>query len=119
MQIHRSGLYRVSDGTRVALAAAGALNPIELAEVVTTQDRLAPIVAAATGGMVWTGGDAPLPDLREIGADGPAAGPGWLGFRRGRDYVVTGVTETPLLPPWIGFIALAALLSLAWWREGR
>ena len=119
VQIHRSGLYRVSDGTRVALAAAGALNPIELAEVVTTQDRLAPIVAAATGGMVWTGGDAPLPDLREIGADGPAAGPGWLGFRRGRDYVVTGVTETPLLPPWIGFIALAALLSLAWWREGR
>ncbi len=119
LQIRRSGLYRITDGTRVALAAAGALNPIELAEVVTTPDRVAPVVAASSGGIVWTGGDAPLPDLREIGADGPAAGPGWLGFRRGRDYVVTGVTETPLLPPWIGFIALASLLSLAWWREGR
>lgn len=119
LQIHRSGLYRVTDGTRTALAAAGALNPVEFAEVVTTPDKLAPVVAASAGGIVWTGGDAALPDLREIGAEGSAAGPGWLGFRRGRDYVVTGVSETPLLPPWAGFLSLAGLLTLAWWREGR
>ena len=119
LEIHRSGLYRVTDGTRTALAAAGALNPVEFAEVVTTPDKLAPVVAASSGGIVWTGGDARLPDLREIGADGNAAGPGWLGFRRGRDYVVTGVTETPLLPPWVGFLGVASLLALAWWREGR
>src|SRR3954447_22311331 len=33
------GLYRITDGQRTALAAAGALNPIELADVRTTADK--------------------------------------------------------------------------------
>jgi hypothetical protein len=119
LQIARSGLYRVTDGTRTALAAAGALNPIEFAEVVSTPDKLAPLVAASGGGIAWGGTGARLPSLRAVGATGPAAGPGWFGFRRGRDYVVTGVTETPLLPPWAGLALVGSLLALAWWREGR
>ena len=117
--IHLSGLYRVSDGTRTALAAAGALNPVEMAEVVSTPDKLARIVQDSGGGIEWAGTGATLPDLREVGATGPAAGPGWFGFRRGRDYVVTGVNETPLLPPWAGFVLIGGFLTLAWWREGR
>ena len=39
----RDGLYRVTDGNRTALAAAGPLNPIEFADVRTTPDKLAPV----------------------------------------------------------------------------
>ena len=45
LPITEMGLYRVSDGTRTALAAAGPLNPIEFADVRTTPEKLAPLVA--------------------------------------------------------------------------
>jgi hypothetical protein len=40
LPVSESGLYRVSDGTRTALAAAGALNPIELGDVRTTDEKV-------------------------------------------------------------------------------
>ncbi len=41
LPISQMGLYRASDGTHTALAAAGPLNPIELADVRTTPEKLA------------------------------------------------------------------------------
>src|SRR5438552_17676924 len=49
MPISQMGLYRASDGTHTALAAAGPLNPIELADVRTTPEKLAPLVQASRG----------------------------------------------------------------------
>jgi hypothetical protein len=122
LPITESGLYRITDGQRTALAAAGALNPIEFADVRTTSDPVQSAVAATGGSISWIGGpDGPtgLPDIRRVRPEREAAGRNWIGFRANGDYVVTGVREVPLLP---GFAALGLgllFLLAAWRREGR
>jgi hypothetical protein len=116
------GLYRIADGTHVALAAVGPLNPIEFRDVRATAERLAPIADASGGAVRWLvqGG---VPELRTIdhGRDyaGAAATGAWIGFKGNGDYRVTGVRQAPLLP---GLLVLAAALlafALAWRREGK
>jgi hypothetical protein len=116
--IKESGLYRVTDGTRTALAAAGALNPIELSDVRTTADKLMPDVQATGGGIFWAGA-GPLPDIRRVGQERTAAGRNWIGFRANGDYVVTGLSETPLLPAVAALLLALGTLIAAWRREGR
>jgi hypothetical protein len=118
MAVTESGLYRVTDGRRTALAAAGALNPIELADVRTTDQKVAADVHATGGGIFWVG-PGPIPELRQVGPDRTAAGRNWLGLRQNGDYVVTGVGETPLLPGLLALILALGAFFLAWRREGR
>ena len=112
------GLYRVDDDPLTAFAASGALNPIELADVRSTPEILAPI-AAETGGTVRRLEGAGVPELRKVRPGREASGNGWIGIAANRDYLVTGIDQVALLP---GFVALALLLGtalLAWHREGR
>jgi hypothetical protein len=112
------GLYRVDDDPLTAFAASGALNPIELADVRSTPEILAPI-AAETGGTVRRLEGAGVPELRKVRPGREASGNGWIGIAANRDYLVTGIDQVPLLP---GFVALALLLGtalIAWHREGR
>jgi hypothetical protein len=118
LAISEMGLYRVSDGTRTALAAAGPLNPIEFADVITTPDKLAPIVTATGGGVFWAGSGA-IPEIRRVSADRTAAGRNWMGFRANGDYTVTGFSETPLLPGIAALLLVVGGLIGAWRREGR
>jgi hypothetical protein len=118
MAIAESGLYRIVDGSRTALAAAGALNPVELADVRTTDEKLKPAVQATGGGQYWIG-SGNLPDLRRVAADRSTAGRNWMGFRQNGDYVVTGVKETPLLPGVLALLLAVGTFILAWRREGR
>jgi len=118
MPLSESGLYRVTDGKRTALAAAGALNPIELADVRTTDEKVKADVAATGGGIDWVGPGA-VPDIRSVDPDRSAAGRGWIGMRANGDYVVTGMKETPLLPGALALLLALGLLLLAWRREGR
>jgi hypothetical protein len=118
MAITESGLYRVTDGTRTALAAAGALNPMELADVRTTDQKLQPDVSATGGGIFWVGPGS-LPDIRRVGVDRTAAGRNWLGLRQNADYVVTGVSQIPLLPGLLALLLAVGAFLLAWRREGR
>ena len=113
-----SGLYSVADGARAALAAAGALNPLEFADLRATERLLAPVAAATGGGLAWIGEGA-LPDVRRTRPGGDTAGRGWLGLRRNHAYVVTGLTQVSLLPPLLVlFLGLGTLIG-AWLREGR
>jgi hypothetical protein len=116
--ISESGLYRITDGQRTALAAAGALNPIELADVRTTDEKVKADVDKTGGGIYWLGNGG-VPDPRRIAPDRSAAGHGWLGLRANDDYVVTGVKETPLLPGVLALVLAVGALLLAWRREGR
>jgi hypothetical protein len=118
MPISEPGLYRVTDGERTALAAAGALNPIEMSDVRTTDEKLKPVVAATGGGTFWVG-PGTLPDLRRVQPERSAAGRGWIGFRANGDYIVTGVSETPLLPAFVALILALGTLLAAWRREGK
>ncbi|HZS82136.1 MAG TPA: hypothetical protein VFA50_04650 [Stellaceae bacterium] len=118
LAINESGLYRVTDGEHKTLAAAGALNPLELADVRTTADKLAPAVKATGGGTFWVG-PGPLPDIRRVAPGHAAFGRNWLGLRANGDYLVTGLSETPLLPAAAALLLVLVMLLAAWRREGR
>ena len=117
LPVTESGLYRVDDGRRAVLVAAGALNPLEFADLRATADVVAPLVRARGGGIHWIG--EALPNIRRVRPDRDSAGRGWIGLRANHAYNVTGVAQTPLLPP-LAVLALALLAMMAaWWREGR
>jgi hypothetical protein len=112
------GLYRVDNDPLTAFAASGALNPIELADVRSTPEILAPI-AAETNGSVRRLKNEGVPEIRKVRPGRETSGKGWIGIAANRDYLVTGIDQIPLLP---GFLALALLLGsalVAWYREGR
>ena len=118
MPAEEIGLYRVDDDPLTAFAASGALNPIELADVRSTPEILAPI-AAETGGAVRRLETEEVPELRKVRQGREASGNGWIAILANREYLVTGLAQMPLLP---GFLALVLLLGTAlaaWHREGR
>jgi hypothetical protein len=117
LAVAQMGLYRVTDGARTALAAAGPLNPIEFADVRATQDKLAPIAAASGGGIYWIADG--VPEIRRVASGRATAGHGWLGLRENDDYVVAGFSETPLLPGIAALLLAIGALIAAWRREGR
>jgi hypothetical protein len=111
------GLYRLTDGTLTAVAAAGPLNPKEVADMRATDTVLQPIADASGGSVHWlTDG---VPDVRRVGASGSAAGSNWLGLRANGAYRVTSVEQRPLLPGWVALLLLLGTLLLAWRVEGR
>jgi hypothetical protein len=118
LKISQSGLYRIGDGTRNTIAAAGALNPLELGDVRATDEKLRPDATATGGGIFWIG-DGTLPDIRRVDPGRAAAGRSWLGLRENGDYIVTGVSEVPLLPGFAALLLILGAFLLAWRREGR
>jgi len=113
-----TGLYRVSDGQHQAFAADGSLNALEFRDPRASAQPLAKLVAATGGGIVSLTKQG-MPELRRVAAGDPAAGSRWLGLRENRDYVVTGIRQTPLLPVWVALALALGLLLLTWQREGR
>jgi hypothetical protein len=111
------GLYRLTDGTLTAVAAAGPLNPKEVADMRATDTILTPI-ANATGGSVHWLADG-MPDVRRVGASGSASGANWIGLRANGAYRVTAVEQQPLLPAWAALLLLLGTLLIAWRVEGR
>lgn len=140
-----AGLYRVLDqdpeeGDRIALAAAGTLDPKEMADLRSTPDILRPLAAETGGGVfrlvtaIWEqaaagtdpGGAAQaaldglrVPTVLRVDAEGPFSGKDWIGLKRSQGGEILGLTQTPLLPPWLGLLLAAGALVMAWYREGR
>ena len=114
------GLYRVRQGDLSAVAAAGPLNPREIADVRATDKLLRPLATETGGGIWWTGADAGgVPSIRAVRAGQDAAGNGWMGLRRNEQFHVHAVHQAPLLTGPLALIVLLGTLALAWWREGR
>jgi hypothetical protein len=123
LAIDRPGIYRVSDGQLTAVAAAGDTLMTELEDVRASAAVLGPVAEATGGNVVWLARDG-LPELRQVRGDQDRAGRNaitgrpWIGLRTNRDYVVTGLSMTPLLPALLVLIAGLGGLMLAWRREG-
>lgn len=111
------GLHGFADGELIRLAAVGALNPIEYADLRTSEAKLAPIAEATGGGLHWVAEDG-FPGLRRVRPGRAASGRDWIGLRANEDYVVTGVTLTPLMPDLLVLMLILGLATIAWRREG-
>ena len=112
------GVWQASDGKLTAYAAAGAANPLELADLRATATVLAPLVRASGGSVHWLD-PAGAPELRRTEPAHAAAGGDWIGLQRRHDHLVTGIAALPLLPPWAALPLLLGLVVAAWRREAR
>jgi len=111
------GVWQVSDGTRRAFAAAGAADPVEIADLRATATVLQPLIRASGGSAHWLDPNG-APELRMVEPDHETSGAGWIGFERRHDHLVTGIAATPLLPSWAALPLILGLAVLAWRREG-
>jgi hypothetical protein len=115
--VNTPGVWRASDGTRTAYAAAGLSNPLEMADLRATATLLAPLVRATGGSIHWLDPSG-APALRMVEPARTASGSDWIGLQRRHDHLVTGIAAAPLLPPWLALPLIMALAVLAWRREG-
>ena len=112
-----AGLYRIDDGARRAVAAVGALNPIEAADVRASSAPLSPIAEATGGAVHWL--EDGMPALRRVSPDRKATGAGWIGLRANHAYVVERLRQFPLLPALLVLVLALGGSVAAWHREGR
>ncbi|MFG1477569.1 hypothetical protein V5F53_02765 [Xanthobacter sp. V4C-4] len=114
------GLWRATNGPLTALANIGPLNPKEFAEVTSTREVLAPLVAA-TGGGVWRLADlhGDVPRVAQVSSGDRLAGDDWMGLKTRDVSVVRGIGLFPVFAGLSGLLLLLGALTAAWVREGR
>jgi hypothetical protein len=117
VKVSELGLYRLTDGTLSAVAAAGPLNPKEVADMRATSDILEPLAKESGGSVHWLM-DGPV-DVRRVAPAQTAFGSNWIGLRRNGAYRVTSLEQEPLLPVWAALLLVVGSLLLAWKLEGR
>jgi hypothetical protein len=122
MEVERLGLYRISDGGRQALVNVGPDNPLEFREVVSTTEKLRPIVEAS-GGTVrrvedGDGDGVIMPRVIAMHESPSYGGADYLGVKRTGASVVAGVAATPLAAGFLGLALLLGAIVLVWRREG-
>jgi hypothetical protein len=118
LKIGEFGLYRVEEGDMRALAHAGPPNPREFAEVVSTPDLLAPVLAAQHGSVRRGSGDD-LPNFLAVRPGANTAGGNWIGFQSTGASILKKVDRVPLFNGLLGLALLLGVLSAMWAREGR
>jgi len=112
------GIYRLNDGQRTALVAAGQTDSVEFSDLNATGDLVRAAVEASGGGLFWLERDG-LPALRRVSPGRDLAGANWMGLRQSGHYRVLAEEHTPLLPP-VLLLALAGMaLGMSWRTEGR
>jgi hypothetical protein len=131
IDVKTPGLYKLQTtstaGPLTAVAHAGIEDAREMNDVVATVDKMKVITDATGGGVFWTRGGGLLSSA--AGVDVPRvsllqgarvlAGSGWLGLKDREAHVTRGVKTFPMFTGFAALAALLALISLAWWREGR
>lgn len=118
MEIDQMGLYRLDDGTRTAITAAGPLNPKEFADVRVTADHVSELVSETKGSIRYLAGTA-VPDIRRIRPGRDAAGSSWIGLNANSEYAVRAVSEHTLIRPELALLIALGAFMLAWRREGQ
>lgn len=119
LPIDALGLYRAMAGELEAVALNGPANPIEYANLRSSEDVLKPL-AEATGGGVYrlNAAGSNTPDLRRVSRRANAAGNNWLGLRERDAFAVRDSRSTPLMPGILAALLTIILMMLAWRKEG-
>jgi hypothetical protein len=117
------GLYKLTDGELSVLANVGPDNPLEFQDVISTTEKLRPLIEA-TGGtvrrLVAAAGDAiSVPRLVAQQGVPTFGGSDFIGVKRTNSSVVRGVGIMPLALGWSGILALLGIILLTWLYEGR
>ena len=115
------GLHRIENGDLTALAHVGPANPREYQNVVSSTERLAPLVEETGGGITRLGppDSIAIPRIVAVSERAPAAGKGWIGLRRSQATVLRSVDRIPLLSGLLGLALLIGGFAALWYREGR
>jgi len=116
------GLFRAANGDLTALTHVGPANPREYADIVSTMDKLSPLVQQ-TGGLIRRvakqDAASSLPRIVPVRGNGRTAGNDWMGLRTTDASVLKGIIQVPLLAGFLGLGILLLALAGMWAREGR
>lgn len=120
------GLYRArleGKASTPAIAHIGPANPKEFEDALSTTAILQPIAEKTGGGisrMANAAGALSLPRIVAVTEkSGAMAGTDWIGIRMRHASILKGLSQTPLLPPWLAAIFVIGLFAAAWYREGE
>jgi uncharacterized membrane protein len=138
IDVREPGLYKLESAaprqgaataTLTAVAHVGAEDAREMSEVTATDLKLKPLIEATGGGVYWTKGNGlfasadptqvDVPRITMLASAKVLSGSGWLGLKDREAYVTRGVKLTPMFTGLLALAALLALITLAWWKEGR
>ncbi len=120
LPLRGQGAYRLQHGRLSSITAIGALNPREYAQLLPTQDILAPLANATGGAITALGLDAAkVPTIRRVNAGRKTAGRDWIGLIAHQNYTVTQSRRTPLAPGILFFMLFFIFLAWAWRKEGQ
>jgi hypothetical protein len=130
IEVKLPGLYKAEtegpSGPLTAVAHAGNEDPREMSEVTASAAKLEPLISSTGGGVFWTRASpgvepakVDIPRVTLLSGAKVLAGSGWLGLKDREAFATRGVKLTPMFTGLLALAALLALLSLAWWREGR
>ncbi len=118
IHVGKAGLYRISNGERSVMVGVGGLNPLEFADLRSSKAKMQSFVEQQNGSIRWELEDG-MPDLRRAEASRYMSGKNWIGIKRNHNYVVTGVSQHPVIPGFAYLLGAIILWLLAWHREGR
>jgi hypothetical protein len=113
------GIWRVTDGDRVAVVNVGPPNPREFVDPRSTETVLQPVVRDSNGHIGRLGDDLRIPRIVEIGAGSNYGGGDWMGIRMTEASTLLGIDRIPLFAGFLGLALLAGLLAMTWFREGH
>jgi hypothetical protein len=114
------GLYQIKQGELTTLVHVGPPNPREFADVMSTPDKLAPILEQTGGSVRRISANADdVPRVLAVRPGAAAFGNGWIGFRDTGASVLKGINRVSLFAGLLGLALLLFSFAAMWTREGR
>ena len=108
------GAYRLDAKGVSDVAAVGALNPWEYADLRVDAETISPL-AEANSGRVYQSDT--VPPVRRVEPGDATSGEDWMGLVAHGRYEIRDSRRADLLPGWVYFLFAGLCLALAWRRE--
>lgn len=113
------GLHQISDGKLNTLVHVGPANPREYREVVSTTEKLEPLLSQSGGSVTRIGTENSIPKLISIHPGANAKGNGWMGLQNTGATILKGIDRVSLFAGFLGLALLLLSIATMWTREGR